>query len=724
MSFLHENESEHIAARITNEGRQKIAEGNFNVEYFQIGDSEFDYNFDAYNGITGTTNPSQKVYTPLDKDSIVKYPYKVSQSSITGTTYGTPVQVSQIETIRNEMGAAGFVSKYIEYDDILCTGSTIECTYTQVPISAISGTTTLYITGGTFSDCEYITIAFTTLTGTDPSHPIISGQSASLIYKVTNYTSGATVNTLTLDRSMPNMASICAGGFATVICNKCNPFFTGPYDTDLTCLPNTQNPEDQQDSWTMNIVWSTEPAGMDVFGGVSDDRDEETSGYTSNVFVSIKEFLGYGSSSGQTTNTGTTITNTFGDVIIVTPEEQHSLAILHYSELNSEREPEKFFKYEDYISTNNSEVDALLYDEEGDPITDLEYFEIYIPFLYYERNTGTTIGARFFMGDTDYYINSSAIDTKLNKLKYRYLIDEQNVKVGKIFYNHKTIVFDDQEIVATLDYKSNRKYTLPIPRVAQVPVDTKCGVDGNPLEPLMSGTTGQTVFVTYMFQYTGDTALNGLHCNHYSKITGTTLNADVSLKFSDDSFQFMRTVNCGNKTGYTANKMFVLAQLVDTGDQPLPNLWRKIDVTSDIPGHTLGSLIDPDKLRGTRFVITNDDYENASLYDIEDYLGNFPDNPIGSGAYEMTTPQFGDKQPFPGSIKLVRASDLAVMRFLVNLPSGTFESTQNPTYVSGKQKKITEIALLNANKDVIVIGKTPKPINRTGTQVFAVKIDL
>ena len=143
----------------------------------------------------------------------------------------------------------------------------------------------------------------------------------------------------------------------------------------------------------------------------------------------------------------------------------------------------------------------------------------------------------------------------------------------------------------------------------------------------------------------------------------------------------------------------------------------------------MGSLIDPADLRGTRFVITNDDYDSATLYDVEDYLGNFPDNPDVIGPYSgssylMTTPQFGDKQPFPGSIKLVRASDLAVMRFLVNLPSGTFESTQNPTYVSGKQKKITEIALLNANKDVIVIGKTPKPINRTGTQVFAVKIDL
>ena len=689
MSFLHENESEHIAARITNEGRQKIAEGNFNVEYFQIGDSEFDYNFDAYNGITGTTNPSQKVFTPLDKDSIVKYPYKVSQSSITGTTYGTPVQVSQIETIRNEMGPAGFVSKYIAYDEDICTGSTIECTYTQVPISAISGTTTLYLTGGTFSDCEFITIAFTQLVGVDA---VISGSSTSLIYKVLSYTSGVTVNTLTLDRNMPNMASICSGGFATVICNKCNPFFSGPYDTDLTCLPNTQNPEDQQDPWTLNIVWSTEPAGMNV----PTNADEEISGYTSNVFVSIKEFLGYGSSSGQTSNTGTTITNTFGDVVIVTPEEQHSLAILHYSELNSEREPEKFFKYEDYISTNDSVVDALLYDEDNEEVTDRQYFEIYIPFLYYERNTGSTIGARFFMGTTDYYINSTAIDTKLNKLKYRYLTDEQNVKVGKIFYNHKTIVFDDQEIVAILDYKSNRKYTLPIPRVAQVPVDTKCGVDGNPLEPLMSGTTGQTVFVTYMLQYTGDTALNGLHCNHYSKITGTTLNADISLKFSDDSFQFMRTTNCGNKTGYTANKIFVLAQLVDTGDQPSPNFWKKIDVTSDIPvsGFTSG-FIDPDYLRGLRFVITNTEYNSAPLYDIEDYLGNFPDNPtidhpIYSGSsYLMTTPQFGDKQPFPGSIKLVRASDLAVMRFLVNLPSGTFESTQNPTYVSGKQKKIT-----------------------------------
>lgn len=719
MSFLHENESEHIAARITNEGRQKIAEGNFNIAYFQIGDSEYDYSFEEYDGTSGTTNPSQKVFTPLDKDSIVKYPYKLSESTVTGTTFGNPIQVSQIETIRNEMGPAGFVSSYLDFDDSTnpCTGTTVECSNERILVSSISGTTTLYVTGNTFSDCQYITLAFSELIGPDA---VISGTSTSLIYRVTNFVSGSSRNTLTLDRATPNMSNICSGGHATVICNKCNPYFSGSYETDLTCLPNTQNPEDQQDPWTLNLVWSERPAGVKNQGS---EIQELISGYTSNVFVSTKEFLGYGLSSGQTINSGTTITNSFGDSIIVSPEEQHCIAILHYSELNTEREPEKFFKYEDYISTNNSLTDALLYDSDDQPITDLDYFEVYIPFIYYHRNTGTTIGATFRMDTTDYFVNSTAIDTKLNKIKYRYLIDERGYRVGRVFYNNKIIVFDDQEIVAVLDYKSNRKYTLPIPRVSQVPVDTKCSTTGNPLTPLMSGTTGQTIFVTYLLEFSGSTSL---HCNHYSKITGTSLNADISMRFSNTDWTHMKSTKCGYKDGYIADKLFALVQLVDTGDQPQTNLWTKINITADIPTHTVGSLINPNNLKGARFVITNDDYDNGSIYDIEDHLGELPNqpDPYLIGSFYQTTPQFGDEQPFPGSVKLVRASDLSVMRFLVNLPNGEFTTTQNPSYSTGKKKRITEVALMNSNKEVLVIGKTPKPIHRVGTQVFAVKIDL
>ena len=83
-------------------------------------------------------------------------------------------------------------------------------------------------------------------------------------------------------------------------------------------------------------------------------------------------------------------------------------------------------------------------------------------------------------------------------LKFRYLLDEKGYKVGKIFVNNKTIVFDDQELVAVLDYKSNRKYTLPAPKISLIPSDTTL------IQSFFTGSTlGQNIWVTYMFNYTG-----------------------------------------------------------------------------------------------------------------------------------------------------------------------------------------------------------------------------
>ena len=100
MGFLVANVSENLAGRITNKGRKKIAQGNFNITYFQVGDSEYDYTLPFYE-FNGDENPGQKVLMPFDKDSQVKYPYKYSESSISGTTYGTPVQSVQMDRITN-----------------------------------------------------------------------------------------------------------------------------------------------------------------------------------------------------------------------------------------------------------------------------------------------------------------------------------------------------------------------------------------------------------------------------------------------------------------------------------------------------------------------------------------------------------------------------------------------------------------------------------------------
>lgn len=690
MGFFNNSETENISARITNKGRQKIAEGNFNIVYFQIGDSEYDYAFSELDGTDKISNPSQKVYYPLDKDATIKYPYKLSESSVTGTTYGNPIPSAETIILSNYMGPAGFVSDY----DITAT---VGCDYVEIAITKINGTNSLQVpTGHTFYGCEFITIAYSQLNGTDPENPIISNQSNSLIYKVISATTGATYNTITLDRNMPNLTGFA--GYATVMCNKCDPFWgeTVPYQTD--CTPVYQTPEDTQDPWTLNIVWSQKPAGMDVPSVI----DEELSGYTSNVFVSTKEFFGYNSTSGQSGNTTTTIINSLGDIIVIPPNEQHSLGIVHYAGQNSRTEPDKFFKYEDYIGHNN--------------VDEMSYFEIFIPFLLYHRSL-TNIGARFFMGPDDHYINSNAQDSKMYKIKYRYLIDENGYNVGKIFLHNSTIVFDDQEIVAALDYKSNRKYTLPAPRVSQIPTDIKCNTNNvGSSTPLMAGTTGETMFITYLFAVTGNTGMTGMHCNYYSKVTGTSLNADVAINFSTTDFIYMTNILANYKSGYIADKFCILAQMVTTGEQPSPDGWRIIDFTDEIPNHTLGYYIDPLNIQGARFVLTHDEYDNADKYDIEDYLGSFPDEP-------STSPEFGDTEPFPGSVRLVRSTDVHTMRFLVNLPSGQFTTTQNPTYISGKNKKVTEIALLNGNKDVMVIAKTTKPVTRVGTQVFGVKID-
>jgi hypothetical protein len=98
------------------------------------------------------------------------------------------------------------------------------------------------------------------------------------------------------------------------------------------------------------------------------------------------------------------------------------------------------------------------------------------------------------MDTTDYYVKSTK--NERHQLMFRFLLDEMGNRVGKVFPKNKIVVFDDQELVAILDYRSNRKYTLPSPKVNTVASDD---VESN---SLFSGTTGQTFFVTYMFSDT------------------------------------------------------------------------------------------------------------------------------------------------------------------------------------------------------------------------------
>ncbi len=724
MSFLSNNNSEFLSARITQKGRNSIAKGNFVISYFQIGDSEFDYT-PPFTGLTGSLgNEHQMIFAPLNYDKKTnggtKYPYKMDTTD-GATTYGIPVEQSSVNTIRNIMGPAGFVTNYKPYSTEACTGTTIECLTQTISLSGVSGTNQIIVLSGSpYNQCGYVTLVFNQFVGTDPLHPIITGNSNSLVYKIV----GISGNTLTLDRNTPDL-SACSGS-AEVICNNCENEYPISSEVNPTCNPILIDTNGQLNPWTLDIVWGDKPIGFDT-GGL----DESLTGFEGNKYISTKQFLGYTTTSGQTFTdlTGNTITgfttsdigtsylNSFGETIPVKPEEQRTIAIIHYSKLGDLRnDPERFYKYDDYISTDNTSGNELLVDENDIPLTDLEYFEVYIPFINYHRNTGTTIGAMFKMDLVDYYVNSKI--NAIQQIKFRYLLDEQGYRVGKIFVNNKVIVFDDQEIVAVLDYKSNRKYTLPAPKINLIPTDK------GPSDSLYSGSSSGVTWVTYMFNYTGDTQLNGLPCNYFTKFqtlptdTWFTIPANLSVKFSGNSFSNLYTGStCNNVTkGFMANQFQILIQHKDVGVPPAHDGWICIDYTPYIPGHTLGNLIDPSEIINKTLTITLEMYTGGTTYDIETYLGTVPKEP-------SSLPEFGDEQPFPGSVRLLRATDIEMMNFLVNLPETQFKDSQNPTWDVSTSTYVTEVVLLNSNKEALVIAKPAKPVKRTGTQVFSVKLD-
>lgn len=426
-------------------------------------------------------------------------------------------------------------------------------------------------------------------------------------------------------------------------------------------------------NWTLNSVWEKSPIG--VSGTVT--------GHTSNKYIGIKNFLGYTSSNGQLYNTGTTIYDTTGTAITVSPEEQKAIAILHYSENNLLlNDADGFFKYDDYISTWTGVTADSLYNTTFKK--DYEYFNVNLPTLLYHRLSGATTGATFYMstGTTKTIVsnyNSNSI------LEYKDLVDYANRSVGKIFYNQKTIVFDDEEIVAALDAGSNRLYTLPKPKVDTIAANA---------DPITALTSGKTLWVTYMLSGSTET----LPCMYFTKVTGSTGNQNVTVKFNSGDFKHLNV-------GYSASQFYILHQLVDNGQQPSPTAW-KINKTSY--NTDLNNNIDNLKT-GFTFTINQTKYAAAST------------------TYSSTLSSFGNERKISGltnsSVSVVRESKIEEMIFKANLPTGKFESSQNPTFKTGNTIKITEVALLNSNKDALVVGKLATPVTKSGTQVISVKLD-
>jgi hypothetical protein len=429
-------------------------------------------------------------------------------------------------------------------------------------------------------------------------------------------------------------------------------FFGIPVDGSNTTI--CKNLVTANSDWTLSTVWDKNPIGL-------------ANSYTTNAYVGVKNLLGYSSSSGQTYNTGTTIYDTTGTAVSISPEEQKAIAILHYTQSGTTGDPYRFFKYDDYICVDNT--------------TGQTSFNVTLSSIMYHRSSLGTSGATFTMGTVDKKMVSNY--NSRYELPYRDLVDSQSNRVGKIFHNQKLVVFDDEEIVVALDTSSSRNYTLTAPKVSTL-VTTNY--------PITSLTTGKTMWVTYKFS--GGTVSDDLPCNYFMKVTGLT-NGDenVTVKFNSGGFKHLNS-------GYTATQFHILYQLTNNGVQPTPNSWKIRDYTGEL------SSIN-DLKTGFTFTINQTKFADTTTYSSS--LSGFGVDRALSGA------------TIGGTVALVRASDIEEMVFKLNLPDGKFTTSQNPTFTG--TSKITEVALLNTNKEVLAMGKLATPLTRSGNQVIEVKID-
>jgi hypothetical protein len=353
-----------------------------------------------------------------------------------------------------------------------------------------------------------------------------------------------------------------------------------------------------------------------------------------------------------------------------------------------------------------------------------------LPTVMWHKTTGTTIGLNLFVDPPNrsdlfdagpYYIKSKVNDDMNDPgIRYYHLwddnADEKNQlnRVGKVFPDQQIIVIDDEELVAAMSYKSNRNWTLPAPKLSLITPNT-CFTNNQVAEGIMS-LPNERMWVTYRFD--SDYFTESLHCNYYSYIDGpssacTPTTQNVAVRFGSE-FPFLAE---GSLSGFSANGMKILCQKVVGGGRPNPTQWKMIDVTNQLLPTTVNGYITLQGLTGTTFEISLSGYNNATSYNLNNYIPL----PAANGQSEIMN--FGEEYYFYGNLQTDITATIYQMRYLVTLNRNQFTNTSNPTWTSGTTSFINEIGLYNQEKELMIVSKLQSPQIRQGIQQFVVKLD-
>lgn len=208
-------------------------------------------------------------------------------------------------------------------------------------------------------------------------------------------------------------------------------------------------------------------------------------------------------------------------------------------------------------------------------------FMIKFPHLMWHKKQFQGVGTANNVGYT--FISDSELKFMgvNNSIRYYDLVDQEVNKtvVGKVLIDEKIVLIDDQELLVTLSYKSNRNWTLPTPKLTLTDVGTCVNVSKiGALEP------NETLHVSYILL--NDNDINGLHCENYASITNyNDINMDVVFEFPKDINNTDYTEFSYLGTGFTCDSIALIWQKTPINVLPDPTNWRHT-IVNDYIGTT------------------------------------------------------------------------------------------------------------------------------------------
>lgn len=669
MSYNLNEPSTFINIKLSDHGRRMLSLGKLVFKKAVLSDREVDYGIDR----TGYYNIlSNRILSPADFHPDIES-YNLDGSNAVNLTSQQVVSAKQFVTA--DTPSAGFFTGTTDAWAIEEAKALGKATVTYSSNNTNWNSTTLTLnTGGSNrfpQSGELVYIPWPhPQSGFTWTSLIPSGKpTVALFYRVISGSSPS----ITLDRPIPNFGSL-AGSFTTTAYfyphNGVENYY-GSGQTQATAL------------WNMNIVRTHDIAG-------TNSATQGISGYTrygSIQYNGTRRYLGFSS-------------------------ETPTIGFVHYTN--------------EY--TGNTYGEQLIE----------KSIQVYLPAIMW-HNIGESSGSASRWGASFYDLYGSTIYDAIAKTTYRELRDgitSTSRIVGRVYHKLKLIVITDQELLNVLSYKSNRNYSLP---------DINVALTSAPKYPLTSSeATGlckkdYSYFVTYLMQPTGYTASKSygypesVHSGYIKKIDGEVdLNGNpqfLQVTFPSNSFPYMRSVTgmATSGTGWNANfcQLLISEQPSNLGYDVAsvpPTSWRRVSSLTGAGGNGVykatdagDNSIDPLKLNGHTFVISQQDYLSGETYTLYTGLTS-----------SQGTLNFGHEAFFHGVIDLQIFATTYKTLITVYAKNTDINYSENPTFddILDENTYVSEIAILDDTNQVVAIGKPTYPVRKSNGRYLAFQLEI